>query len=160
MLDPRKCIAYLTIEHAGAFDESLREQVGEHVFGCDVCQDVCPFNRTRPAPEATTRPFAPREAWKAPLATLLDAREDGWGELSRGTPLRRASAARLVRNALTVVANQRRTEHLPTVDRLAREHADEGVRSHASWAAGKLRGSEAEVVQPGSPVAPSGRDRS
>jgi epoxyqueuosine reductase len=149
VLDPRSCVAYLTIEHAGPFDEPLREGVGAHVFGCDVCQEACPFNRTQPPPEHETAPFAPQELWRGSLETLLSMTEEAWRGAVLGSPLRRASAARMIRNAVTALANEGDTRHLAAIEALASSHPDEGVRSHAAWAAGKLRGIEAGDVQRG-----------
>ena len=65
VLDPRRCIAYLTIEHASAIPEPLRAAIGDHLFGCDDCQTVCPFNHsTRPRLREATRPFEPHARWR------------------------------------------------------------------------------------------------
>ncbi|RYE91316.1 MAG: tRNA epoxyqueuosine(34) reductase QueG [Myxococcales bacterium] len=137
VLDARRCIAYLTIEHRGPIDEGLREGIGEHLFGCDVCQDVCPFNRTRPLPPDRTRLFVPLERWRAMTpAELLEAAGDEG--LRAGSPLYRCPPEELLRNAITVLVGSRAREHLPALERLAREHPAGWLREHAAWACARL----------------------
>jgi epoxyqueuosine reductase len=98
-LDARRCISYLTIELRGPVPEELRAGVGEHVFGCDICQEVCPWNSRAPVTEETA--FAPREI--PPLQDLARMTEEEFREFARGTPLTRpkyAGFARNVANAL------------------------------------------------------------
>lgn len=103
VLDARRCLSYLTIEARDLPSPELEEAIGTHLFGCDDCQSVCPFNRTRPASPASTRPFAPLERWSTTeLATLLRLDEAGFLELTQGSPLRRAGRAGLARNAVFV----------------------------------------------------------
>jgi epoxyqueuosine reductase len=114
VLDPRKCISYFTIEHPEAPPEELREAIGEHLFGCDVCQEVCPYNRTsRPLPERTDG-FRPLERWNdVQLSDLATMDEETFSRQTQGTPLSRAGRGGLARNAALVAAN-----------RLARKPAD------------------------------------
>ena len=141
VLDPRRCVAYLTIEHRGPVPEPLRAPIGEHLFGCDVCQDVCPFNRARPAPAAQTERFRPLDRWSSLRpADLLALVESDWDELGEGSPVRRATLAGLIRNAITAVANGGEREHRAALVRLAEHHDDEGVREHAAWALRVLGG--------------------
>lgn len=140
VLDARRCVSYLTIEQRGPMAAELREGVGAHLFGCDDCQDACPFNRTRPPPPEHTARWAPHPRWRElSLEALLEVDEERWLALREGTPLRRATLAGLVRNAVTALANQGATEALPAIERLAREHEDPAVREHAAWAAARLR---------------------
>ena len=101
-LDARLCIAYLTIEKRGAIADELRPAMGHHVFGCDICQDVCPWNR-RPAvtrePGFTSRHFAP------PLDRLAALSEDEFRTMFRGTPVTRAKYAGFMRNVAVARAN-------------------------------------------------------
>jgi epoxyqueuosine reductase len=136
VLDARRCVSYLSIEHRGPIDEALRPAMGGHLFGCDACQEACPFNATRPAPASSTEPFAPLPAWKAlrPEA-LLELEPGAWDEIAASSPLQRAGEAGLVRNALTAIANEgRAAEFAPAIERLRASHADAGVREHAAWA--------------------------
>jgi epoxyqueuosine reductase len=100
MLDSRRCISYLTIELRGPVPQDLRAGVGGHVFGCDICQDVCPWNSRAPVTEETA--FAPREI--PPLPALARMSEDEFREFARGTPLTRPKYAGFMRNAANALA--------------------------------------------------------
>jgi len=102
-LDARRCIAYLTIEHRGAIAPELHAPIGEWLFGCDVCQEVCPWNRHVPPARALV-PAAP----PPPAETLLTLPEVEFRERFRGSPLKRARREGLARNAAIVLANRRR----------------------------------------------------
>jgi epoxyqueuosine reductase len=105
VLDPRRCVSYATIEIRSAPAAEMRPALGEHLFGCDVCQEVCPYNVVAPPPPQDTEPFQPLERWAGvSLSELVGADEARWAELSRGTPLRRATRVGLARNALLVAA--------------------------------------------------------
>lgn len=107
VLDARKCISYFTIEHPGAPPEHLHEALGDHFFGCDVCQDVCPYNRTsRPLPVRTDG-FRPLERWKElGLFDFVTMDEETFSRQTQGTPLSRAGRGGLARNAVLVAANR------------------------------------------------------
>jgi len=110
VLDSTRCISYLTIEHRGAFNEQQRGDVGEWVFGCDVCQDVCPWNVSF-AQATTDSGLAPRPDVQAPdLAALLAMSEDGFARRYGDTPFARPGLAGMRRNAAAVLAGARRGE--------------------------------------------------
>ena len=94
VLDARRCISYLTIELRGAIPKGLRSPMGRQVFGCDICQDVCPWNRKAPATEGATlrgpreRRFAPELEWLAALT------EDEFRDVARGSPAQASEMAR------------------------------------------------------------------
>jgi epoxyqueuosine reductase len=141
VLDPRRCVSYWTIEQPEAPPEALREAVGEHLFGCDECQDVCPFNRAAPPPPANVTPFAPLPRWaNLDLAALAGVPEARWEEIAEGTPLRRAGRGGLARNAALVAARRlARGEDGDDAHRtlaLAGEHEDPAAREIARWAKG------------------------
>ena len=136
VLDSNRCISYLTIELRGAIPEDLREGVGHHLFGCDICQDVCPWNRR--APISTEPAFEAREALFRPeLEQLLELDEEGWRALIRRTAMKRAKVRGLLRNLMVVVGNsglsRLRNKVLKFLD-----HPDREVRSHARWALSRL----------------------
>lgn len=139
VLDARRCVAYLTIEHRGAFDVALRQGVGDHLFGCDTCQDVCPFNGSKRAETRDPRPFEPLARWKdGDLAALLALDDAAFDALTVGSPVHRATRDGLVRNACTVAGNTGRVDLLPQLRALAASDASDGVREHAAFAVRQL----------------------
>jgi len=143
VLDASRCLSYTTIELRDAIPEPLREAQGDWVFGCDVCQEVCPWNtRTRrrvPPDDAGLRErLAPRAAWRAPsLAWLLALDPDAWREAAAGTALRRARLRGLLRNALVAAGNSGDPALAPAVRRHA-EGDDRLLAEHARWALARL----------------------
>ncbi len=138
ILDSRRCISYLTIELRGDIPEDLREGVGHHLFGCDICQDVCPWNRKAPITEAAEFQAKPGLFWPE-LDRLLDLQDDEWRALIRGTAMKRAKVSGLIRNLITVVGNSREARFVPRLQRFL-THADETVRKHAAWAVAVITG--------------------
>jgi epoxyqueuosine reductase len=135
-LDSNKCIAYLTIEKRGSIPEDLRVGIGHHVFGCDICQDVCPWNRKAPA--STVAEFEPRPGLVNPaLAWLAEMSVDEFRETFRGSPIRRTKRSGLRRNAAIAMGNSGNPEFLPLLDRLAADE-DESVGESARWAKSHL----------------------
>jgi epoxyqueuosine reductase len=133
-LDATRCISYLTIEKRGAIPEELRPDMGNHVFGCDICQDVCPWNRKSPAssaPEFQPHPqrFRPALAW---LATISD---EDWRASFRGSPIRRAKRSGLRRNAVVAMGNSGERAFVPLLQQLVKD-PDQVVAEHAKWALG------------------------
>jgi epoxyqueuosine reductase len=143
VLDARRCISYLTIEHRGGIAEDLGAAVGEHLFGCDDCQTVCPFNSgARANAELATDAFAPHPRWaETRLEDLLDPSPEAWARVSAGSPIHRATADGLARNAALVLGNRGDRTALPALDRAARAHPSTVVREAAGRAAEKIRGS-------------------
>jgi epoxyqueuosine reductase len=138
VLDARRCISYLTIELKGSIPRDLRALIGNHVFGCDICQDVCPWNETRHAPERDPE-LGQREALRAPdLVELLFLTSSGYRKLVRGTALSRVSRARLARNAAIALGNSRDPAAEAPLARALQIHSNELVREHAAWALGAL----------------------
>jgi epoxyqueuosine reductase len=136
VLDARRCIAYLTIEHRGPIPPELRPGVGTWAFGCDVCQDVCPWNRR--APTSGEAAFAPRPV--PPLADLLALDEASYQGALRRSPLKRARRDGLARNAAVALGNRAVPDDVPALAR-ALQHDDPDVRAHAAWALGRIGGS-------------------
>jgi epoxyqueuosine reductase len=138
-LDSNRCIAYLTIEKRGALpdDDELRSGMGRHIFGCDICQDVCPWNRKAPATNAAE--FQPRVGLvNPPLEWLAEMSEEEFRSTLRGSPVRRAKRGGLRRNAVIAMGNSGEGKFLPLLEKL-RNDEDEVVAESADWAAGRLR---------------------
>jgi epoxyqueuosine reductase len=135
-LDSNKCIAYLTIEKRGAIAEEMREGMGRHVFGCDICQDVCPWNRKAPATYAGE--FQAREGLVNPaLDWLAEMSAEEFREKFRGSPIRRTKRTGLRRNAAIAMGNSGNRKFLPLLEKLAADE-DAIVAESAAWAAKKL----------------------
>ena len=160
MLDARRCISYLTIELRGPIPEELRAGVGEMIFGCDICQEVCPWNRK--APIAAGQDFRPREFPSPPpgaeessgraerslfspaLEWIASLTETEFREIFRGSSIKRTKWRGLIRNACVALGNsglQASTESYPqVVEVLSRLAAgpDALIAEHARWALGRL----------------------
>ncbi|HYX68009.1 MAG TPA: tRNA epoxyqueuosine(34) reductase QueG [Terriglobales bacterium] len=136
-LDATKCISYLTIEKRGAIPEELREGMGRHVFGCDICQEVCPWNRK--APVTTLADFQPQPELVNPaLEWLAQMSEEDFRSRFRGSPLKRAKRAGLRRNAIVALGNSGDRRFLPLLRDLAAD-PDPNLSSHAQWALRRLQ---------------------
>jgi epoxyqueuosine reductase len=142
-LDATRCLSYTTIELRDAIPESLRAGQGDWVFGCDVCQEVCPWNtrarREVPADRGGLRSrLAARPEWRAPpLAWLLELDEAAWRSATRQTALRRAKWRGMLRNALVAAGNSGDGSLRPHLERHA-SGADPLLAEHARWALGQL----------------------
>jgi epoxyqueuosine reductase len=138
-LDSNKCISYLTIEKRGSIPEPLRVGMGRHVFGCDICQDVCPWNGK--APVSSAPEFQPRPGLVNPaLDWLAEISAEGFRAAFRGSPVRRAKLAGIRRNAAIAMGNSRNPEFLPALDKLA-ENEDAAVAESARWGKERLKNS-------------------
>jgi epoxyqueuosine reductase len=135
-LDSNKCISYLTIEKRGPIPEDMREGMGRHVFGCDICQDVCPWNRKAPVTSAAE--FQSRDGLVNPaLDWLAEMSAEEFREKFRGSPIRRAKRTGLRRNAAIAMGNSGDRRFLPVLQRLASED-DSVVAESARWAVEQL----------------------
>ena len=137
-LDANLCISYLTIEKRGAIPEHMREGLGRHVFGCDICQDVCPWNRKAPVTAAAE--FQPREGLVNPALEWLAGMDDAqFREVFRGSPIRRTKRQGLRRNAVLAMGNSRE-ERFDGILETMQGDEDPVVAEAAQWAAERLRG--------------------
>jgi epoxyqueuosine reductase len=139
-LDARRCIAYLTIEKRGEIPEQMRGQMGHHVFGCDICQDVCPWNNKAGNAAPTSLPeFQPRENLFHPdLRWFAEMDIDSYRAAVRGSPLKRAKFAGLKRNVAIAMGNSGNKGFIPLLERMAAD-PDPVIASHAQWSLEKLR---------------------
>jgi epoxyqueuosine reductase len=131
-LDARRCIAYLTIELKGSIPEELRPLIGDRIYGCDECLDVCPWNRFAQATREA-RFHAPDELRHADLRELLDLTAAGFRRRFARSPILRVKRRGLLRNVCVVLGNIGTTEDLPALHR-AQQHEEPLVREHAAWA--------------------------
>lgn len=135
-LDARRCISYLTIEHRGAIPIALRPAIGDWVFGCDLCQEACPWNRFAP-PARDVRLHARRlEGWS--LERFLSLDEAGFQALFAGSPIRRARRAGFLRNVCVALGNRGDAAAIPALATTLTRDAEPLVRAHAAWALGEL----------------------
>jgi epoxyqueuosine reductase len=136
-LDAGRCISYLTIEHKGPIARQLRPAIGEWLFGCDICQLVCPWNirfaEAKSDPAFQARPFLRQ----AQLGEFLHLRSGSWRAHLRNSPLERPRRKGLVRNAAVVAGNLRDPGLIGDLAYLLQNDPDPVVRAHAAWALGK-----------------------
>ena len=147
VLDSRKCISYLTIENKDVIPRELRGAIGDWVFGCDVCQDVCPFNRF--ASDSRWPEFHP-EAGVGPRLDLVEvlsiASDDEFRARFRGTPLTRPKRRGLLRNAAVAAANVDATATVPSLIERVETDTESLIRSHCLWALGQLDSKRAAPI--------------
>jgi epoxyqueuosine reductase len=141
VLDASRCISYLTIELRGMIDTELREHAGDWLFGCDVCQDVCPWNRN---PSSSSEPsfFPAPDANPVELAGLFELSDEQFHDRFRRTPLWRAKRRGILRNAAMVLGNQ---SEPTSIDALVRGLNDREpfVRGACAWALGRIQNTRA-----------------
>ncbi|AKV02105.1 Epoxyqueuosine (oQ) reductase QueG [Labilithrix luteola] len=148
VLDPRRCVAYLTIEHRAAIPDELHEGVGGHLFGCDDCQTVCPFNASARSARRAGMPidarFTPDPRWgEVRVRDLLMLDDAGFAALREGSPVGRATRIGLARNAAVVLGNRADPADVEALTRAAEHHDSEIVRKAAFWALARIEKSTA-----------------
>jgi len=133
VLDSKRCISYLTIEKRGAISEELRAGMGQQVFGCDICQDVCPWNRRA----GVEGPVGWPELVAPPLERLAELTQDEFNRMFQGTPVTRAKYRGFLKNVAVAMGNSGKREYREALERLARSE-ERLVAEHAGWALGRL----------------------
>jgi epoxyqueuosine reductase len=141
-LDARRCIAYLTIELKGAVPLDLRPQIGEWVFGCDICQQVCPWNRRfADVDDELDLELQPRPGVPEPdLIDELSLSREAFNAKFRGSPVRRSKRRGYLRNVAVALGNSANPAALPAMARVVANEPEALVRSHAAWALGQIGG--------------------
>jgi epoxyqueuosine reductase len=134
-LDSRRCISYLTIELRGPIPEEHREGMGAHIFGCDICQDVCPWNSRAPVTEEAAFLEGPR----LELENIAKLSPELFHHITRESPLARAKHSGILRNVAVAMGNSRLERFREPLEDLATS-SDEMVAQHAQWALKKLLG--------------------
>ena len=136
-LDATRCISYLTIEKRGEIPAELRAGMGNHLFGCDICQDVCPWNRE--ARVAHPAEFQPRAELVNPALEWVAAMsQEEFRSVFKDSPIKRAKYSGIRRNAAVAMGNSRDPKFLPQLERLAQDE-DASVADHARWALEQIK---------------------
>jgi epoxyqueuosine reductase len=142
VLDARLCISYLTIEHRGPIPVPLRVKIGDWVFGCDICQEVCPWNEQFARRHGITR----SDELLPSLPDLLGLDEDHFRRRFRSSAIQRAKRDGFVRNVAVALGNTRNPAAVEPLARAVRQDPSPLVRSHAAWALGAIGTSAARFV--------------
>ena len=144
MIDATRCISYLTIEQRGAIPRELRPLIGNRIFGCDICQEVCPWNSPKFVQITREKDFAPRTN-DANLISLMRMSDEEWDLFTRGSPIRRAKRSGLLRNVAVALGNVGDDEAVPVLVDALRD-LEPLVRGHAAWALGRIGGDAATAA--------------
>ena len=140
VLDSRLCISYLTIEYRGMIPLEHRDKTGNNIFGCDICQDVCPWNRRAKVTDESL--FKPRDGLYNPdLASLSQITEEDFRRVFKGNPIKRAKRNGLLRNIVVAMGNSGLKEFIPYLKELLKDK-DPLIRAHSAWALSKLEGED------------------
>jgi epoxyqueuosine reductase len=150
-LDARLCISYLTIELRGPIPLELRPKIGEWVFGCDVCQDVCPWNRFAPPAREARLHARALEGWS--LERFLELDDDAFATLFAQSPIRRAQRGGFLRNVCVALGNRADPASAPALRRALAHDPEPLVRSHAAWALGEI--AARDVAKSDAEIAPA-----
>lgn len=142
-LDANRCISYLTIEYRESLPEELRPRLGEWIFGCDICQQVCPWNERFGKHDQLDEELLPREQVQHPeLAQELHLTQEEFSRKFKGSPLKRTKRRGYLRNIAVALGNQAQKEAVPALQ-LALGDPEPLVREHAAWALGEIGGKAA-----------------
>ncbi|NIP31403.1 MAG: tRNA epoxyqueuosine(34) reductase QueG [Candidatus Dadabacteria bacterium] len=138
VLDSRKCISYLTIELKDKIPVELREGLDNNVFGCDICQDVCPWNSKATVTEVEN--FQPRvNLFNPDLEYLLNLKQGEFSREFKNSPIKRTKRKGLIRNVLVAMGNSRNRDFTPYIERMLNDE-EPLIRIHAVWALWKIEG--------------------
>ncbi|MBL8684136.1 MAG: tRNA epoxyqueuosine(34) reductase QueG [Myxococcales bacterium] len=147
VLDARRCVSFLTIEHEGPIPEELRAPMGDRFYGCDDCQDVCPFNKS-PVPREVSPQFALGTRWSTRTVESILALDDAeFRRLTVGSPLGRPGRDGLVRNALIVLGNTGDARHIPALRATLARESNASLLALAQWAIARIEARSTEGQQ-------------
>jgi epoxyqueuosine reductase len=146
-IDASRCISYLTIELKGEIPDDLRSRTGNWIFGCDICQQVCPWNQ-RFAEERGDPAFSARPGVPSPnLVDEVLLTQSAFSEKFKGSPVKRAKRRGYLRNVIVAIGNtvseEERDLYLPVLERVLTQEIEPLIRGHAAWALGQIAGEEA-----------------
>ncbi|MDQ3514590.1 MAG: tRNA epoxyqueuosine(34) reductase QueG, partial [Chloroflexota bacterium] len=146
VIDTPLCLSYQTIENRGVIPREIRPLMGDWVYGCDVCQDVCPYTKAaRPEPDPAFLPRSVENAYPS-LRWLLRMTDDEFRTTYAGTAVPRAKRRGLARNAAVALGNVGSADDVPFLADALRHHDEALVRGHAAWALGRLGGLVAQTA--------------
>ena len=137
-VDARKCISYLTIENSGPIPLEYRKAVGDWIYGCDLCQNVCPWNRFAKI-SRETKFHARQSIFQNQLRDFLTLDDDGFRKLFAKSPIKRIKRNRFLRNVCVALGNVGGKKDLPALERAAGDE-DALIAEHAAWAIQEIRG--------------------
>jgi epoxyqueuosine reductase len=135
-VDARLCISYLTIEYRGVIPRALRPSIGDWIFGCDLCQEACPWNRFAPEAKEARLHARALEGWTLERFLTLD--EEAFATLFEHSPVRRTGRAGFVRNVCVALGNRAEAAAVPALTRALEADHEALVRAHAAWAMGAI----------------------
>jgi len=142
-IDARRCISYLTIEHKGFIPLEIRPHMGNMIFGCDICQNVCPWNKKVDNTEVLEEFLPGTERMVSPeLIKVLALQPDEFNQLYRQSPIRRTKRVGFLRNAAIALGNSHLPEAFPALKTVMQTEPEPIIRSHAAWALGMLNSSK------------------
>ncbi|MGE9266996.1 MAG: tRNA epoxyqueuosine(34) reductase QueG [Verrucomicrobiales bacterium] len=143
-LDARRCISYLTIENHGPIPEEFRRAIGDHLYGCDDCLAVCPWNRF--AQKSRQSQFHARtEIFAHSLTDFLALNDEAFRRLFKKSPIKRLKLPRFLRNVCVVLGNTGTPDDLPSLEKAA-QHPDPLIAEHASWAIAEIKRRHAKIA--------------
>jgi len=137
VLDSRRCISYLTIELKGPIPRELRPLIGNWIFGCDICQEVCPVNRDAPVPSHPEHQARPAWGHEPDLIELMGLSDEEFRARFRNSPVKRTKRRGLLRNVAVALGNSGDPQAIPALVRALDDH-EPLVRGHAAWALGQF----------------------
>jgi len=142
-VDARLCISYLTIENKGAIPADLRPKMDNHIFGCDICQDVCPWNKD--APGSSEQGFKPRtQNYAADLTELMMLDQAAFSKRFQKSPVKRTKLRGLLRNVAVSLGNWAHADAIPALS-IGLRDIEPVVRSHSAWALGRIDNEKARI---------------
>lgn len=145
VIDSRRCISYLTIELKGSIPPDLRPAMGQWVFGCDICQQVCPWNK-KFAPATGDVAFSPRPSFPTPiLRQELGMSQDEFSRKFKGSPIKRARRRGYLRNVAVALGNSQDANAVGDLIKTLLNEPESLVREHCAWALGEIGGKEARL---------------
>jgi epoxyqueuosine reductase len=146
-IDARKCVSYLTIEHSGIISSELRPEMGNMIFGCDICQSVCPWNQRVDNADVDPEFFPENEWYVSPrLEDVVKLQPQDFRTLYKNSSISRATRSGFVRNAVVALGNHADTTSISLLQDILTSEPEEVIRAHAAWALGQMKTKTAREI--------------